>query len=390
MKKTLFLFIAFCISFSFQSCTDKVESEVLHYTPEEYELLTASLDIPNETYDYAIVTNRPIPGADPDLPYHKATLGRVLFYDKELSVDGSTSCASCHSQETAFADSEKFSEGLDGKIGKRNSLPLGNTIGFVRYYGTDLDIQSGFFSWDEAFASINDQSEAAIVSPDEMGHSMWELATQIKADERYQILFDKAYGENNPITEANILDAITEFVTSFSSRESKFDKMQPQASNTFSQPDVFSDFEGFSNSENRGKELFNSNCSNCHDPRHNAILVSSANNGLDMEYADNGRGDKEGLTSLNGVFKVPSLRNIELSGPYMHDGRFETLEEVINHYSDGIQNHNNLHPFLKDNFTQSSKKFNFSATDKTDLVNYLKTLTDTDFITEVKWSDPFK
>lgn len=388
MNKLLLLLVFVGASISFQSCTDDVDSEVFHYTGDEIALLRQTLDLPDETFDYTVVANRPIPGFNPDDPFHKATLGRVLFYDKALSVDGSTSCASCHKQSAAFADTEKFSEGLDGQVGTRNSLPLGNTIGFVKYYGTDLSFQSGFFSWDEKFESIDDQSKAAITSPIEMGHSMWELASIIKADEKYQILFDKAYGESNPITEENILDAVTEFVNSLSSRASKFDKSLPAASN-FGAADVFSDFDGFSSSENRGKKLFNDNCSSCHGSSHNAIVQSSANNGLDMVYADKGLGAKEGQAYLNGVFKVPSLRNIELSGPYMHDGRFESLEAVVDHYSDGIQNHENLSDALIDPFTQSARKMDFSGTDKQDLINYLKTLTDNDFVNAKKWSDPF-
>lgn len=389
MKKSLVLLVSFVACLSFQSCTDTKDEVVYHYDSDEIEFLKETLDLPEETYNYTLVTNRPIPGANPDLPFHKATLGRVLFYDKELSIDGSTSCASCHKQSAAFADNEKLSEGLDGQVGTRNSLPLGNTIGFVRYYGTDLTFQSGFFSWDEKFESIDDQSKAAITSSVEMGHSMWELATKIKADKKYQILFDKAYGES-AITEANILDAITEFVNSFSSRESKFDKSIPAPPNSFQAADIFVDFDGFSDSENRGKKLFNENCSSCHGSSHNAIVLSSANNGLDMVYADKGRGAKEGEAFLNGVFKVPSLRNIELTGPYMHDGRFSSLEEVVNHYSEGIQDHENLSPFLRNNATQKAIKMNFSDSNKEDIVNYLKTLTDTDFVTAEKWSDPFK
>ncbi len=390
MKKSFFLLISFVACFSFQSCTDTKDSEVFHYTSDEIELLKQTLNLPDETHDYTLVTNVPVQGFNPDLPFHKATLGRVLFYDKELSIDGSTSCGSCHLQAAAFADNEKFSEGLDGQVGTRNSLPLGNTIGFVRYYGTDLQFQSGFFSWDEKFETIDDQSKAAITSSIEMGHSMWELAAQIKADEKYQVLFDKAYGGSNQITEANILDAITEFVNSFSSRESKFDQSIPTPASTFQTADVFADFEAFSSSENRGKKLFNNNCSNCHGSSHNAIVLSSANNGLDMTYADKGRGGNAGQEHLNGVFKVPSLRNIELTGPYMHDGRFTSLEEVVDHYSEGVQNHENLSQFLKNSATQSALKMNFDATDKEDLVNYLKTLTDTDFVTAEKWADPFK
>jgi len=111
MNKLLLLLVLVLASISFQSCTDNVESEVFHYTDDEITQLRQTLDLPDETYDYTVVANRPIPGFNPDDPFHKATLGRVLFYDKALSVDGSTSCASCHKQEAAFADTERFSEG---------------------------------------------------------------------------------------------------------------------------------------------------------------------------------------------------------------------------------------------------------------------------------------
>ena len=386
MKNSSILLLLAGLFLLTQSCTDKVDTDLYHYTDEEYEVLKEKLDLPLETHNYTVVTNRPVPGFNPDLPFHKATLGRVLFYDKMLSADESTSCASCHKQSAAFADTEKFSEGLDGQIGTRNSLPLGNTIGFVKYYGTDLSIQSGFFSWDESKMSIDEQSSAAIENPIEMGHDMWELTQKIREEEHYKILFSKAYPEGNPIKEANILDAITEFVNSMSSRESKFDK-SIDMSNGFG--DAYASFEGFTVSENNGKAIFNSNCSSCHGVNHNAIVTSSANNGLDLEYADKGVGAAEGKSYLNGVFKVPSLRNIELTGPYMHDGRFETLEEVVEHYNEGIKDHPNLSASLKDQ-SNDPKRLNLSTQQKANLVSYLKTLTDQEFVTAEKYADPFK
>lgn len=380
MKNAFYLLLGGFLFFSMQSCNDKIDETLYHYTTEEYDVLKRNLNLPEGTYDYSIVTNIPIP-RDKDLPFHKATLGRVLFYDKMLSADESTSCASCHKQELAFADDKPFSEGLQGKIGTRNSLPLGNTIGFVRYYGTDLQIPSGSFSWDESQPSINSQSKAAIENPVEMGHDMWELVQTVNEQEYYNILFKKVYG-NKTATEAKILDALTEFVNSFSSRESPFDKAVEQAGSPYGSLALLTD------SEDNGRELFNTNCGNCHDVNHNAIIMTAANNGLDLVYEDKGMGENGNSSFLDGVFKVPSLRNIELTGPYMHDGRFETLEEVIDHYSDGIQNHKNLSQFLKNG--SSAKKFNFSSTQKSDLVAYLKTLTDQDFITDVKYSDPFK
>lgn len=380
MKNAFYILIGGFIFLSIQSCTDKVESSIHHYTTDEYELLTRTLDLPEETFDYSIVTNIRV-DRDPELPFHKATLGRVLFYDKMLSIDESTSCGSCHKQEIAFADNVKFSEGLEGQIGTRNSLPLGNTIGFVKYYGTDLGIPTGQFSWDESKETINDQTKAAITNPIEMGHNMNDLVNNIREQDYYQILFKKVYGESG-ITETNLLDAITEFVNSFSSRQSPFDKGIEQTRT----PKAY--LPTLSASANNGRELFNNNCSSCHDANHNAIIMTAANNGLDMIYEDKGMGPKFSNSSLNGVFKVPSLRNIELTGPYMHDGRFETLEDVMDHYSEGIQNHKNLNDLLRDG--DQALKFNFSSSDKQDLVAYLKSLTDTDFTSAPKYTDPFK
>jgi len=380
MKNAFYLLLGGFLFLSIQSCSDKIDDTLHHYTTDEFDILTRNLNIPEGTFDYSLVTNRPVE-RDADLPFHKATLGRVLFYDNMLSVDESTSCASCHKQELAFADNVKFSEGLEGNIGTRNSLPLGNTIGFVRYYGTDLFVPSGQFSWDESQVSINDQSKAAITSEIEMGHNMPDLVNKLKDLDYYQVLFKKVYGSEG-INETNVLDAVTEFVNSFSSREAPFDMAIGASGN------ANATFSAFTDSENRGKSLFNSKCGSCHDMNHNAIILTAANNGLDLNYADQGMGEKVSNSSLDGVFKVPSLRNIELTGPYMHDGRFETLEDVVDHYSNGIKNHQNLHNFLKSG--SQAKKLNFSGTDKDDLVNYLNTLTDQEFITAVKYSDPFK
>lgn len=380
MKNAFYILLGGFLLFSIQSCTDSVESTVHHYSSDEYELLTQKLNLPEETFDYSIVTNIQIQ-RDEDLPFHKATLGRVIFYDKLLSVDESTSCASCHKQEAAFADDVKFSEGLQGKIGTRNSLPLGNTIGFVKYYGTDLNIPTGQFSWDGSQETINTQSEAAITNPIEMGHDMFNLVTKMSEQDYYQVLFKKVYG-NEGVTEANILDAVTEFVNSFSSRKSPFDEGVAETRSPYYE------LPTLSASANRGRELFNNTCNSCHDPNHNAIIMTAANNGLDLLYEDKGMGTKFSDSNLDGVFKVPSLRNIELTGPYMHDGRFETLEEVIDHYSSGIKNHKNLHQFLKNN--NQAKSFAFTSTQKEDLVEYMKSLTDVDFVTTEKYSDPFK
>lgn len=377
--------------FTITSCADKVNEEIFHYTDEEYEALTQVLDIPTETYDYPLRTTNGVISNESGI-YHKATLGRVLFYDKSLSSDGTISCASCHAQEHAFADNKAFSEGIEEKVGFRNSLPLGNTVGFIAYYGTDRSVQSGFFSWDESNESINESTKDALNNPLEMGNHISEVVDKVKDQEIYQLLFKKAYGYNGAINEENVADAITEFVNSLAAVDTKFDEARGGAFNSTDR-----DFELFTPSENRGKRLFNTNCASCHSASHTGISVSKANNGLDMVYEDKGVGELTGSYEY-GVFKVPSLRNIELTAPYMHDGRFQTLEEVVEHYSEAIVDHRNLDLRLtsfgnswNDTRPSTSNIMHFEFTDEESaaLVAFLKTLTDDNLMKDEKYADPF-
>ncbi len=184
-----------------------------------------------------------------------------------------------------------------------------------------------------------------------------------------------------------MLEALGVFMNSIRSSTSKFDDA---AKNSF---DPTEDFLLFSSFENQGKRIFMDNCQNCHNQSlesnnffHESIRT--ANNGLDIVYTDKGAGEFNTSPDALAIFKVPGLRNIELSDPYMHDGRFATLEDVVDFYSEGIQNHVNLHPLLK-NGNGSPKKFNFTEVEKDALVQFLKTLTDDEMVNEPKWSDPF-
>jgi len=375
-----------------QSCGDDVKTSYIDYSDEEYELLSQRLNLPSELYDYSpdfdehFFDNHLEEGnIQSRRSSHKATLGRVLFYDKALSINNVVSCASCHHQNLAFADDVAFSEGFDGELTTRNSLPLGNTIGFETSYrnGGDFGFGTGAqFSWDEANANITSQSVAAITSEIEMGFNMANLVKRLREQEDYKILFNKAYGDEE-ILEHRVLNAIEEFVNSIVSNHSKFDK-----ESMVMDGDISADFSGYTNSENRGKTLYINNCASCHSFDHQFTELAVANNGLNLDYEDNGVGERTSNPSDLGVFKIPFLRNIELTGPYMHDGRFETLDQVIDHYSEGIQNHDNLHPFLKNG--SSAKKMNFSTSQKEDLKAYLLTLTDHELIADVKFSDPFK
>jgi cytochrome c peroxidase len=387
------VFCLFIIALLAQSCDDEIKSTYIDYTDAEYEKLTQRLDLPSELFDYS-------PDFEEDFfnnhleegniqsrrSNHKATLGRVLFYDKTLSINNVISCASCHQQNLAFADDVAFSEGFDGEVTARNSLPLGNTIGFeTSYRGGNSGFGFGnqaLFSWDESNNDIASQSKAAITSEIEMGLNMSELVNRLKKQEDYRILFEKAFG-NQDILEHRVLEAIEEFVNSIVSNHSKFD-----AESLVSDFNIFEDFVGFTPQENKGKSLYMDNCASCHSFDHQFTEVATANNGLDLNYEDKGVGEHSSDPSKIGIFKVPFLRNIELTGPYMHDGRFGTLDEVINHYSEGIQNHDNLHNNLRSG--SGAKKMNFTDDEKASLKAYLLTLTDKEVIADVKFSDPFK
>lgn len=387
MKKVLFGFIGLLLlAVSFQSCGDDLTETYKDYTDEEYAIITKRLNLPSEVLEYSSKFDEDffINHIEEDIKTrrsdHKATLGRVLFYDNKLSINETISCSSCHKQNAGFADDVAFSVGFDGEITTRNSLPLGNTIGFETAYGGGNG--RALFSWDEANNDIASQSKAAILSEIEMGLDMETLMDRIEKDEAYSILFNKTYGDSK-IMEHRVLDAIEEFVNSIVSSESKFDELSME-----NDGDVFNDFEGYTAEENLGKTLYIQNCANCHSFDHLFTSKAVANNGLDMEYEDKGVGGRTNKPSEYGVFKVPFLRNIDLTAPYMHDGRFETLRDVIDHYSEGIVDHPNLDAQLK--IGNEVKRMNFTENEKVSLEAYLKTLTDEKLMVDVRFTDPFK
>jgi cytochrome c peroxidase len=328
----------------------------------------------------AAVNNDNTPASNPTTN-EGATLGRVLFYDKKLSANGTVSCASCHKQEQAFSDNAKLSVGFDGGTTRRHSMSLVN----ARWYGR------GRFFWDERAATLEAQVLMPFQDPVEMGMTLDEVVRAVQSQSFYPELFEEAFGTPD-ITEQRISRALAQFVRSIVSVESKYDTGR-QGVNA-----PTNNFANFSASENNGKRLFFSpvqagggGCVGCHSTE--AFINpdnGTTNNGLDAaSTTDLGVFEAINNPAFLGAFKVPSLKNIELSAPYMHDGRFNTLEEVIEHYNSGIQNHPNLSNALKNGAGQPIR-LNLTAQQKTDLVNFLKTLTDQQLTNDVKFSDPFK
>lgn len=388
--KSVGLCLVLSTAFLFACQEDQVEIVKVDYTDDEYEVLERTLNLPRERAHYGIelpphMTH--VGARAPVVNNAKATLGAVLFYDTKLSANNKVSCASCHKQSIAFSDDVAFSKGFNGELTKRNSLALGSAPNFeVSYRGetTALASPAGFF-WDERAHTIQEQSLLTLQDDIEMGMDMFELTDRLEKIAYYNILFTKAFGSGK-VTPNRVSEALEHFINGFISGSSRFDEGLNKTMDPFAQ------FAEFTAEENLGKTLYQTHCSSCHSANLVTSVATTTNNGLDLEYADQGVGNRSSYDFDNGKFKVPFLRNIALTGPYMHDGRFGTLEEVIDHYSEGIKNHPNLDPRLKKDggAEDEALQMNFTSEEKAALVAFLHTLTDYEFIQDERFADPFK
>lgn len=294
------------------------------------------------------------------LDNNQVALGRVLFYDDLLSINGRKACASCHLQSKGFADGEILSEGFMGEFTTRHSMQISN-----------LRSQNQFF-WDGRSHNLGEQVLMPIQNHIEMGtETIEQLIQKIEAQEYYATLFTNAFGSKE-ITKSKISGALSSFVSSLVSYNTKFDN-------------VMRGEESFTASEKRGKELFDSkyNCAVCHGGMNlNSEWGSTsfANIGLDLVDQDLG---------ASGSFKVPSLRNVAVTAPYMHDGRFASLDDVFNHYSSGIKENVNVDWRLRNQTTGRAISLNITDKDKKDIIGFLNTLTDEQMLSDPKFSDPF-
>ncbi len=370
----LFLFFSCTTNEEYFDITTATDQEILNQTLNLplNEFNYADVSLPNSFYDTNLMQEDNVP-TNNRIRNQGATLGRVLFYDIALSKNNTISCASCHSQEKSFSDSNRFSVGFEGELTARNSMSLAN----ARFY------RNRRFFWDERAASLEEQVLMPIQDHIEMGLTLPELELKLSSRKRYKILFNRAFGDTI-VTSQRISRGLSQFVRSMVSYQSKYDAGLEQTNNP-RRP-----FPNFSNSENRGKQLFFSpqtNCSQCHAT--SAFIGDRArNNGLDAVLTDLGVGGITGRNNDFGEFKVPSLRNIEMTAPFMHDGRFTTLEQVIEHYNSGVQNNRNLDGRLRRG--NGVRRLNLSSTDKIALKDFLLTLTDRVFLTDEKFSSPFK
>ena len=320
-----------------------------------------------------------------------AALGRVLFYDTQLSRNNTVSCAACHEQRAGFSDPKPFSVGFEeGRTG-RNSMGLAN----LRY--TNLKgARPGFF-WDERAATLEAQVLMPIQDRIEMGMELSELDTKLQKLPYYPPFFAAAFGSPE-VTSDRIAKAVSQFLRSMVALNAQFDRAADAAGGDYS-----ASFEKFTDQENLGKSLFidgiggvaEMGCAHCHIPP-TFGMPKAFNNGLDRKSKDPGLGalgrpSNDPFTPSNaGKFKAPSLRNVALTAPYMHDGRFKTLEDVVEHYSRGVHPHENLGlVFGEQPGDRATTGFQLTGEQKGALVAFMKTLTDDSLISDPKFSDPF-
>ena len=309
---------------------------------------------------------------DNPLTKEGVSLGRRLFYEKKLSANNTISCGTCHQQQYAFTDGRRFSLGFDGTPTRRNSMTLANLL-WVRN-----------FFWDGRAGSLEAQAMTPLTDPHEMGQSMDNAIHKLEEAGSYGPLFAAAFGSDS-ITHDRIIKALTQFERTLISADAPYDRY------------IRGEYE-LNAAERRGLDLFFGNanaamgarsagCGNCHGgPK--TYNETFHNNGLDRSFRDSGRADVTGMDYDRGRFRVVTLRNIALTAPYMHDGRFATLEEVIDHYSDHIEPSATLSPTLKDSANVPTR-LRLTRKEKSDLLAFLHTLTDTAFITDPRFSDPF-
>ena len=340
-KFLVFLLLAACIfSPAFMKTGDRSVSE------KDVELIIPE-GFPKPFYSFK---NNPLTPA-------RFELGRELFYDPLLSKDSTVSCQSCHQRVAAFAHIDHaLSHGIDAKIGTRNVPSLQNMIWKDTYM------------WDGGVTHLELQAINPITSPIEMNETLAHVVYKLRKSKKYRALFKKAYNDTL-INSERILKALTQFTGLMISCNSRYDRYMAGK-------------DTFSMQEKNGRELFRDKCASCHTE---PLFTDNSyrNNGLppDTSLNDTGRGKISGIQKDDYTFKVPSLRNIEMTFPYMHDGRFRKLKEVMAHYSDAANHAAHADHAL-------GKSANMTDKERKDIIAFLLTLTDKEFLNDKRFADP--
>lgn len=335
--------------------------------PQQPDLNNIKLNLPSQPYDYSslqtssgLMTVRYEDSSV--INSSMAAIGRVLFYDKALSINNTTSCASCHSQKNGFSDDVAFSNGFEEGKTVRNSMHISNLF---------ENRKAGYF-WDGRESKIEDMVFAPIANHIEMGFNRIDLITEkIGNLPYYKPLLRDCYGDEN-VTDKRMKECLAQFLFSLVSYNSKFDR-------------ALKDRKIFTDEEYYGLSTFQSKCMSCHHLSDDRSLgwyykdtAKYGNIGLDEYDADRGR---------NGQYKIPNLRNVSKTAPYMHDGRFETLTEVLIHYRSGMKANNNL----SERFGGKNGPWLLYMPDHEidNILLFLKTLDDDVFLNDPKFSSPF-
>jgi len=343
------IYLLLIVVISACSKSDKPETEIYEPTP-------LALEIPT-LFEQKLI--------DPLIPNsNKQTvegvaLGKKLFFDTILSGDETQSCASCHAPQNAFTDNTATSDGIDGIFGARNSMPLFNLAWNFNER----------FAWDGKELSLERQALEPVQNPVEM-HSNWQdVVNKLQSHPEYPELFRLAF-KTSTITKELTTKAIAQFERTLISANSKFDRAELGLTTLTPQ-------------EQNGLDIFlredKGDCFHCHGTPSNPLWTDNIfhNNGLDSSFSDLGLGAVTGDPNDNGKFRSPSLRNLAYTAPYMHDGRFTTLDEVIDFYSEGLQPSATIDPLMK-NIDNGGVQL--SASDKADLKAFLLSLSDPSFL----------
>lgn len=354
--------------------TDRSKVKILLVPILFWGISACNTDPEEVTYDptpYQLEIPEGLPPMDPFIPEDNpmtvegVELGRKLFYEPLLSGDGTQSCATCHPQESGFADPNRFSIGIDGSVGNRNAMALIN-LGWNQF---------GFF-WDGRAETLEEQALEPINNPLEMKSSWPEVEARLNNHPEYPELFKQAFDVDH-IDSTTVTKAIAQFERTLISGNSRFDRW-------YNRQEI-----QLTDQELRGFTLYTTEAADCFHCHGLGGLITDNqfhNNGLDVDFsADEGRYLVTGDPADKGKFRTPTLRNIELTAPYMHDGRFFTLEEVVDHYSEHVTASETLDPLMElvgDGGAQLSQQ------EKEDLIAFLKTFTDPSFVQNAAFSDP--
>lgn len=342
------LWIFLIIMGALHSCSDEYEGIPIEEN-KAYSLEKPN-GFPEMTFD---VTGNPI-------TVNGVALGKKLFYEGKLSRNNTISCGFCHIQEYAFTHhGHPISHGIDDRLGIRNTPPIQN-MAFLKNY-----------TWDGVSHHLDERSLVPITTDFEMDSSIPEVVGKLNSDDNYKKMFKAAFGDEN-ITGGRVLKALSQFMVTMVSANSKYDQIKKATAT-------------FTNEETQGYQIFQNKCASCHSGE---LFTDESYRNTGMYYnaqlGDRGRYRVTLDWNDNMKFRVPSLRNVEYTAPYMHDGRFSTLEAVLNFYSDQVENQPNLDPLLKQNghigipMTNQEKQY---------IIAFLKTLSDESFITNPKFAE---